>query len=130
MDTILAQEAPFLPILHVPTFRERYQAFEPSLASSQPFLLALVLALAEWAGQSTSMGKRMNSADSALLDAAMHTLIIADYMGQPSLDALRTLIVLHQIRATEHDPSAGFLRASAVQLALVSLHALCAIPAS
>jgi hypothetical protein len=44
----LTEELPFLPIVHVPSFRQRYQAFDRSFAAEDPFFAALLFAIAGW----------------------------------------------------------------------------------
>ncbi|ORY61919.1 hypothetical protein BCR35DRAFT_309003 [Leucosporidium creatinivorum] len=115
VQLFLIRDVPYLPILHVPSFRQRYQAFDVSSAHSQPFFLALLLAIAGWSVHSRLMGRKTDK--SALLGAAMEVLTIADYMSTPSLDALRVLIIVHHHQTVQESSSAAFILVSAFQLA-------------
>lgn len=46
-------------------------------------------------------------------------LPVRSYMARPSLDALRTLLIIHQHRTSLESPSAPYILASALQLAQV-----------
>ena len=75
--TFITRELSFLPVFHVPSFRSRYESFDPVYAArSQPFFLALLLAIAGWAG--LAGGARDATQSSALLDGAMDALNLAE----------------------------------------------------
>ncbi len=52
LDALVTQftteEIIFLPIVHVPTFRARYAAFDRTTARDDPNFVALLLAIAGW----------------------------------------------------------------------------------
>lgn len=76
VHSFIAHELPFLPIFHVPSFRARYQSFNPPHDSkSQPFFLALLLAIAGW---SEAARGAPNSQGSAMLEGAMDALTAAE----------------------------------------------------
>lgn len=76
VQLFLIRDVPYLPILHVPSFRRRYRAFDISSARSDPFFLALLLAIVGWSMHSRLMGTK--SSKCVLIKAAKEVLDVAE----------------------------------------------------
>jgi hypothetical protein len=76
VQLFLIRDVPYLPILHVPSFRQRYQALDITSAHSDPFFVALLLAIVGWSLQSRLMGRRTSKC--GLIEAAKEVLNVAE----------------------------------------------------
>ncbi|GAA5929435.1 hypothetical protein JCM1841_004641 [Sporobolomyces salmonicolor] len=125
VNRFLASEVLFFPIVHVPTFQKRFSAFHYSAAGEDPFLLALLFAIASWEmgwqltdpALSRTAGIEKENAMKRFFEAGSETLRMAGFMEVPTLNVIRTLLVLHHCASHLMDPRAGFLLSDAVQVA-------------
>lgn len=75
----------WMPFFHGPTFIDHVRAFKPA---QEPHFTAFVLAVVAW---TSALAPR-----ATLMDQARSILSQTEYIDDPSLDAVRTLLVLHQ----------------------------------
>ncbi|GAA5867953.1 hypothetical protein JCM1840_003500 [Sporobolomyces johnsonii] len=125
VNRFLASEVLFFPIVHVPTFQKRFSAFHYSTAGEDPFLLALLFAIASWEmgwqitdpALSRTAGIEKENAMKRFFEAGSETLRMAGFMEVPTLNVIRALLVLYHCASHLMDPRAGFLLSDAIQVA-------------
>ncbi|GJN88581.1 hypothetical protein Rhopal_001547-T1 [Rhodotorula paludigena] len=125
INRFLDSEINFLPVVHVPTFKQRVQAVQYATLAQTPFLLALFFAIAavEMAWQLTEMliaKKAVGEKDMAsrrFFEASLEALKMGGYLEQPNIDVVRTLLVLHRFAEMQTDERAPFLLGQTIQVA-------------
>ncbi|GAA5910931.1 Zn(II)2Cys6 transcription factor [Sporobolomyces salmoneus] len=121
----LASEPNFLPVVHVPSFQQRYKTFSHSTATEQPFLLAFLLSIVSYemgwqitdSELSKTAGVQKENAMKRLFEAASETLRMAGFLEAPNLDVIRTLVVLYHVAVQQLDTRSGYLLTQAIQVA-------------
>ncbi|GAA5931263.1 Zn(II)2Cys6 transcription factor [Sporobolomyces koalae] len=121
----LTSEINFLPVTHVPSFQERYNAFSHSTASEDPFLLAFLFSIVSYemgwqitdSEMSKNAGIQKEGAMKRLYEAASEVLRMAGHLESPNLDVVRTLIVLYHSAVQQLDGRASFVLTQAIQVA-------------
>ncbi|KAI5480949.1 hypothetical protein MNV49_006759 [Pseudohyphozyma bogoriensis] len=126
LDTLVHQfileEAARLPIIHANSFRARYRTFDRTSGRSDPFFAAFLFSIAAWgtywrATDSRSGVTGASAAHKAYFDSAMQCLHLGGYMTRPTLDSVRTLLVLYQYQTQQEIPGSAFLLSSAIMSA-------------
>ncbi|GAA5968205.1 hypothetical protein JCM11641_003769 [Rhodosporidiobolus odoratus] len=125
VSRFLTSEIVFFPIVHVPTFNSRIQAYTNATAPEHPFLLALLLAIVahEMGWQLTDPSLSRVSAtekehtSKRFIEAASEALRMGGFMDNPNLDVVRTLLVLHRVAEQQLDARASYYLSQAVQVA-------------
>ncbi|KAL8276401.1 hypothetical protein RQP46_011199 [Phenoliferia psychrophenolica] len=121
----LSEDTPTLPVVHVPSFRERYHSFDRTSARTEPFFVAFLFAVSGWSTYFKTTDPRSPRSGAAVkegtaktyLNAAMEALHVGGFMETPSMDSLRTLLVLHHYYTRQDSASAAYILNSALEVA-------------